>query len=349
MASVETLPPKFLFLTINEVCNLRCLHCNYWRTKQPSLDVTSLPRQVELLKEFSELSPGGSVVICGGEPLLDVHSYLNVCKISRVLGLKTLSVVNGTMIASESDASKIIVDGPDEITISLDGHTPELHDRLRGRKGAFLEATNALRWLINRRGALATTPWRKIYAMGLVTKSSYPYLVEFYDLVLNQIKADKLKLNALQPSFLHTRLSQQQNDEFFAIESQVDADELDRLLTRCESQYHLNYNPNWKRQLVDYFRKLYKKPNLNLGWSCGVTTDEHICNSPDRNIMIDLVGNASLCFSNAFPRTRLVNPGDMRVFWEENTTLKAQMRQCNNLCGISHSVRREASTRSEIR
>jgi MoaA/NifB/PqqE/SkfB family radical SAM enzyme len=337
-------PPKFLFLTINEICNLRCLHCNYWRTKQPSLDVTSLTRQKALLEEFSKLSPSGSVVICGGEPLLDVHSYFQVCSTSRSLGLRTLSVINGTMITSESDASKIIENGPDEITISLDGHTPELHDRMRGQKGSFGQATNAMIWLIRAKQRLGIE--RKIYSMGLVTKSSYEWLDEFYDLVLNKIGADKLKLNALQPSFLHTRIGQQQDDAFFTSESQVDADVLSSLLEKCEVKYHINFNPDWKRQFVGYFRNLNNKPNLKLGWSCGLTTDEHICNSPDRNIMLDLVGNATLCFSNAFPRTLLSKPGDMKKFWEENNDLKAKMRLCNNLCGISHSVRREAATRT---
>jgi MoaA/NifB/PqqE/SkfB family radical SAM enzyme len=338
----EYYPPKFLFLTINEVCNLNCLHCNYWRTKQPSLEVTSLSRQTEILSEFAELSPSGSVVICGGEPLLDVHSYFHVCSTARTLGLKTLSVINGTLITNERDADKLIAEGPDEITVSLDGHTPELHDLMRGRKGAFQQATNAISLLLASRKATG----KKIYAMGLVYKASYQYLDEFYNLVLNQLGADKLKLNAIQPTFLHIRLGQQQNDTFFAAESQVNADWLEEILSRCESKYGLSYNPNWKRQFVGYFRNLYGRPNLNLGWSCGVTTDEHICNSPDRNIMVDLVGNASLCFSNAFPRALLSKPGDLRAFWEENNDLKARMRQCNNLCGISHSVKREPATRS---
>jgi MoaA/NifB/PqqE/SkfB family radical SAM enzyme len=341
--------PEFLFLSINEVCNLRCQHCNYWRTKQPSLGIISLARQSEILAEFAELSPHGKVVICGGEPMLDVGPYFHICEVSRSLGLRTLSVINGTMIVTNSDADKVLAIGPDEISISLDGHTEELHDRMRGRKGAFVQATNALKLLLQTRSKAVQrhTPDRnlKIYAMGLLTKSTYLHLDEFYGLVLNKLGADKLKLNVLQPSFLHTRIVQEKdNDDFFAAESQVDADVLAASLTACNEKYQLHFNPNWMKQVVSYFRNLYGRPDLAKGWKGKFTTDEHICNSPERNIMVNLDGRASLCFSNEFPSARLLRSGDMKHFWENNLELKRRMGTCNALCGISHSVRREHST-----
>lgn len=344
-------PPKFLFLSINELCNLHCQHCEYWRTRRPSLDGISLVRQSEIIREFAELSPGGSIVICGGEPMLDVNTYFQVCATARSLGLRTLSVTNGTMIETPANAAKVVKFGADEMSISLDGPTDALHDRMRGTKGSFKEATRAIRLLVDAR-VLAkrdktATHLPKIYAMGLLTASSYLLLDEFYDLVLNQLGADKLKINSLQPSFLHTRIQQQiTGDKFFERESQLDPDILEAMLGKCEKKYGLTYNPNWVRQVVGYFRKLHGAPNLSRGWWAGLTTDEHICNSPERNIMVDIMGKASLCFSTAFPKTQLFVHGDLKRYWEENTVLKAKMSKCNLLCGISHSVRREHATRS---
>ena len=335
-------PPEFLFLTINEVCNLHCRHCEYWRTRQPSLDTISLDRQEEILAEFAELSPHGKVVICGGEPTLDVGAYFRICSASRKLGLRTLSVVNGTTIASLACALRINTFGPDEVSVSLDGPTAEIHDQMRGRRRAFAQATGALRLLLDAR--LISGNQQKIYAMGLLTRTTSALLDEFYDLVLRQIGADKLKLNALQPSFLHTRIGQTRgSDDLFAAESQVDPDALDAALARCDEKYKLGFNPHWRRQVVGYFRDLRGKSDLSLGWRGEFITSEHICNSPERNIMIDLNGCASLCFSTAFPRTQLQQPGDLRCFWEGSTDLREKMAKCNALCGISHSVRREHS------
>jgi MoaA/NifB/PqqE/SkfB family radical SAM enzyme len=338
-------PPEFLFLSINEICNLRCQHCDYWRTKQPELAVMSLERQEEILREFAELSPDGKVVICGGEPMLDVNTYFRVCYVAHDLGLRVLSVVNGTMIASDAAAERVVLSGPDEISISLDGPNAEIHDRLRGRKGSFEIATKAVKLLLEARKA--RPGMLKVYVMGLLTASTYRHLEEWYHLVLVELGADKLKLNALQPTFMHQRLGQRRaRDDFFAAESQVDPDALSKLLTACQEKFQLSYNPVWAKQVVRYFRGLYGRTDLDLaaGWDGNFATEEHICNSPLRNIMVDLVGSASLCFSNMFEHRKLERPGDLRAFWEEAVELRERMGKCNALCGISHSARREHSS-----
>jgi hypothetical protein len=75
-----------------------------------------------------------------------------------------------------------------------------------------------------------------------------------------------------------------------------------------------------------------------------VRTSDHICNTYDRNIMVDHYGMARLCFAEAFRGMQLRKYGDLRAFWEGASDIRAEMRQCTRLCGISHSVRREPST-----
>jgi organic radical activating enzyme len=342
-------PPEFLFLSINEHCNLHCLHCDYWKMTRPSLLTTSLPRQAEILDEFAQLSPHGKVVICGGEPTLDTSAYFETCRIARSLDLTTLSVTNGSTITTPDNADRMIQDGPNEISISLDGHDEVTHDRMRGTKRAFVEATRALSLLLEARDRSESESIArqrpKIYAMGLLTSSTCNHLDDFYELVLAKIGADKLKLNAVQPSFLNTRAGQQRDcDRFFEIESQVDPDALFRDLVYCNEKWKLNLNPTWIDQVVSYFRDLWQKPNLQKGWSEGFRTSEHLCNSYDRNIMVNVLGHASHCFSTAFPSRKLEKLGDLRKFWE-SPGCHGEMNECRALCGISHSVRKVHATR----
>jgi len=346
--------PGFLFLSINEVCNLHCRHCNYWKVKKPSLLTIDLHRTTKIIEEFAEISPAGKVVICGGEPMLDVNTYFEVCRISRKLGLPTLSVTNGTLIDSLPAAERIVREGPDEISISLDGPTPEIHDRMRRQKGAFLAATSALIYLLRARtkssDLWSTRRPTTIYTMGLLGNSTYRLLPEFYALVLDQIGTDKLKLNAIQPSFLNTTAGQLlEADDNFRSESQVDPDVLLRVLRECDERWHLHLNPTWISQVASYFRALWKKPNLELGWRGDFGTSEKICNSGDRNLMVDVRGRASLCFSNHFPSRELVWKGDLRTFWED-PGCREEMSKCRALCGINHSVRAvSATTRKQPR
>ena len=332
-------PPQFLFLSINEICNLRCVHCEYWKSRRSVQQ--SIDRQREIIEEFATLAPNGKVVICGGEPTLERESYFDVCETSHKHGLRVLSVINGTTVNAFM-ASQLAIRGPDEISISLDGHDAETHDRLRGRKGAFDLATGALRRLLLAR---PTSKSPRIYAMGLLGRSTYEHLDEWYDLVLRQIGADKLKLNTLQPSFMHTRIGQVvARDENFLIESQIDPEKLRLSLLACDAKYDLNLNPIWIEQVVSYFDNLREREGLERGWSAGLTTPKHICNTHDRNIMVNVTGHASLCFSNNFRNKMLEHPGDLTEFWRNAEDIREKMRSCNALCGISHSVRREHAT-----
>jgi len=337
-------PPRFLFLTINEVCNLRCQHCLYWKSKRrPSITVQ---RQLQIVEEFAELSPGGKVVICGGEPMLDEEAYFGVCATSRRLGLRTLSVVNGTRVRSSADAYRMVTEGPDEVSVSLDHPRAEMHDKIRGTRGSHAWAVRSLDLLLRAR---KTENRPRIYVMGLLCRSTYPLLDEFYHLVLASIGADKLKLNAVQPTFLITRGEggqEPESDDFFARESQVDPDELRWLLSWCDAKYRLQLNPTWVDHVTSYFRSLWRVPEetLRLGWMCGIDTSAHICDSCDRNVMVDLDGRASLCFSRAFRSQQLSRPGDLKKFWKGADDVRKEMGTCNRICGISHSVRCSSAT-----
>ena len=94
-----------------------------------------------------------------------------------------------------------------------------------------------------------------------------------------------------------------------------------------------------------YVESVNRNRDAIRGWGHRAGTRDHICNSYERNIMVDLYGNARLCFSFG-TSFELKEPGDLRRFWFERSAAdRKEMRRCNRYCGISHSVRRENATR----
>ena len=93
---------------------------------------------------------------------------------------------------------------------------------------------------------------RRIYVMGLIFDDNYRDLDGFYDFVLNDIGADKLKLNFLQPSFGCNTAE----DRFFAEHYNVDPDLLYQLIQQCDQKYQLALNPVWMGQVRMYFQSL---------------------------------------------------------------------------------------------
>ncbi|MEP9353766.1 radical SAM protein [Xanthobacter sp. KR7-65] len=333
------LPPRFLFLEVNKRCNLKCQHCDFWqRDDADKANYISVARRAELIGEFASLNADGTVVICGGEPMLDLEDYFALAGASRRNGIKAVSVVNGTRIRDAALAERMIREGPHEISISLNSPDPAQHDETRGVKGAFDKAVRALRLLVEARARVGGST--RIYVMGLVFGSNYRSIEAFYDLVLNDIGADKLKLNFLQPSFGQAG----ETDPFFAAQGEVDPDALTAILKRCDAKFGLGFNPLWVEQVGMYFRSLNRVGDRARGWASDGATEAHICNSYDRNIMVNHYGMARLCFSPAFPGMNLEQPGDLSRFWRSAEKIRASMRGCNQFCGISHSVRRESST-----
>jgi MoaA/NifB/PqqE/SkfB family radical SAM enzyme len=336
--------PDFLFLQINKRCNLRCQHCDFWKLNDDDRPLyLSMDRRLELLREFSEMRPGGAVVICGGESMLDLDDYFGIATGCRSLGLRCLSVINGTRVRDRERADRMVNEGPHEISVSLNSHRADVHDRTRGVRGSFDKAVRALRLLLEARTRNDTQT--RVYAMGLIFDENYREIDAFYDFVLNDVGADKLKLNFLQPSFGHDGAV----DPFFRDHHDVDPDVLHDIIGACDTKYALGLNPVWRDQVRMYFRSLQRAGDIERGWSSAAGTEQHICNTYERNIMVDHYGVARLCFSHNFPGMPLRSYGDLARFWQSAEFIRTSMRRCNHYCGISHSVRRETSTQASRR
>lgn len=333
-------PPQFLFLQTNQRCNLKCTHCEYWKLNDDGrAGYLPLERRRELVAEFADLG-GGAIVTCGGEPMLDLDDYFDLMQTARSNGLRALSVVNGTRIKTSFMAERMLLDGPTEVTISLDHWIPTDHDRLRGAFGSFQAATAALSLLVAARRRLGYSARQMpIYAMTILSEDTWPTLDRFYELALERLGVDKLKLNPIQPTFQGLR----GEDAYFESARVRDVDACMAMIRKCDERFGIARNPAWLQAVEMHLRSVGACSSRLLGWDNRGTT-EAICNSYDRNIMIDLHGVARLCFSSTYPGAQLERRGDLAAFWNQvSLPIRDRMVGCKQFCGISHSVRREPS------
>ena len=116
-------------------CNSRCVFC---------LD-TDTPRNVYLLEPDvrKEIKRGrdelnaDKIILSGGEG--SIHpKFIDFVRYAREIGYSRVqTVTNGYMFSKRDFFLKAVEAGLGEITFSLHGHTPELHDRLTGSEGAY--------------------------------------------------------------------------------------------------------------------------------------------------------------------------------------------------------------------
>lgn len=274
------------------------------------------------------------MVTCGGEPMLDIEDYYALTIGCRERALGCFSVVNGTRIPTSRAADRMIAEGPSEITISLDHWDPSENDRLRGVRGAHYVASRAVELLVEARArANASTP---INIMTILSEDTWRSLDSFFRYALG-LGVDKLKLNVMQPTFQGKSV----NDAYFSGSRIRDIDGCMAAIRKADNLFGIARNPDWLSDVEMYLRSIR---NPLLGWSTSRGTARGICNSYDRNIMLDLYGGARLCFSETFPSTPL-QPADLKDFWfDYSLPIRACMVGCKQYCGISHSVRRSEST-----
>ncbi len=325
--------PKFLYIDTNLQCNLRCKTCMFWlREEVVDPSHISVERRSQIISEFAELNPNGTVVICGGESMLNPERFYPVANTCKRLGLNCLAVVNGTMITTSETAEKVINEGVTEIVVSLNSHIAEIHDYTRGVVGSFDTATNAVRLLLDARIRL-NVPDIQVYVSGIVCEQNYRELDAFYNFVLNDLGADKLDIHFLQPTF--GSIPAMKEDKFYKNNIINDYEELFGILNACNEKYNLQLNPEWLEVAHIYHKSVKNNADAAKGWSGNSGTQIPICKSFERNIMVDLFGVARLCFSHGFQGTKLVKHGDMKEFWYGNDTLRSRMSKCNKYCGIS--------------
>jgi MoaA/NifB/PqqE/SkfB family radical SAM enzyme len=122
-------------------CNLKCAMCNHWReTREPPF---SIDRFREVLTELAELGCR-KVHFSGGEPLLRPHVPDLVAHATQA-GLRATMTTNGTLVDKEL-AKRLVEAGLRGVNVSIDSPDRKLHDRIRGVRGAWKQAAQAVKY-----------------------------------------------------------------------------------------------------------------------------------------------------------------------------------------------------------
>ncbi|MER5606969.1 MULTISPECIES: radical SAM protein [Micromonospora] len=137
-----------LFLTDN--CNLRCTSCGCWTTNTKGELSTDEWRDV--LRQLVALRIH-KVNFTGGEPLIRPDA-LALMSYAREVGVRHLHLNTNGIRLTPPVLDEVLAAGVRSFNVSVDGPTALVHDRIRGRLGAFETTTRHLRNLIAARDRL---------------------------------------------------------------------------------------------------------------------------------------------------------------------------------------------------
>lgn len=130
--------PQVLMVRLTENCNVGCFMCRFAHRKgEKYIDLDEIAEIREAIKD----SGIRLVRFTGGETLM--HRQLPaLIQGFHADGLKTSIITNGFLLSRRYE--EIIDAGLDQVIVSLDGSTPEMHNTLRDAPGLFEKATEAI-------------------------------------------------------------------------------------------------------------------------------------------------------------------------------------------------------------
>lgn len=135
------------WVRLTSACNNRCMFC----LDQDSQDGTLVPTE-QIQREILEGRKQGAtrLILSGGEATIHPE-FLKFVALGRQVGYRWIqTITNGRVFAYRKRALLAIKAGLNEATFSMHGHTPELHDKLVGVKGAFEQAIQGMHNLLGR-------------------------------------------------------------------------------------------------------------------------------------------------------------------------------------------------------
>lgn len=136
---------------VTNKCNLRCIHC-YQDNYTDSLDMPIEELKDianKLLYTLSKWGKKGNISITGGEPFISKDVFLFLKYLDSSEEISNLDILsNGTLVTEEIAERLKNFAKLQRIQVSLEGASPETHDRIRGH-GTFEKAIRGIKILIS--------------------------------------------------------------------------------------------------------------------------------------------------------------------------------------------------------
>ncbi|HET7088744.1 MAG TPA: PqqD family peptide modification chaperone [Anaerolineae bacterium] len=130
-AADEKCVPLVATLTLTHACNLKCYYCYDAGQRGRALDFSHWRDILDQIAEAGTLC----IRLSGGEPTAH-PDFMLILEYAVQRGFVTSVVTNGTLITPEL-AERLGRLALESVAVSFHGGSPDVHDRLAGRNGAF--------------------------------------------------------------------------------------------------------------------------------------------------------------------------------------------------------------------
>lgn len=318
--------PQNLFILLTSECNLRCKHCHMWQNKDTSRRL-SLESKIDLIEQFHEINPYGIVTVSGGEIMMMEDEFFAIAKKCRDLNITLIAISNASLI-QEEHYERLLLEGPNPIVISLDSHDENINDYIRGVKGSFNQTVKVLSDLAKFKKEHPECKTRILTNSVLFDKNIE--LIEEYIHFTKKLGIDGISFECLRPTWKNK--SQKSNDAFYEKNFFQDKESAIKMLNQIKKEFKDDPFLITKDQDIEWMKVYINSMNFK--------TSKQVCNSHERNILVDYNGDFSLCGNmhllNNIPALGNFKEMSLKEFWNNLNTHDARktMDKCRLDCGL---------------
>lgn len=137
--------PFLIVWNFTNACNLKCKHC-YQNASKPLPTELTLQEKLNILSQLDEAGVP-LIALSGGEPTIH-PDFLKIVEEGSRRGIYMAVATNGLTFSSMDFTVKALRAGLKYVEVSLDSVNPEIHDEIRGVKGAWEKTVNGVKNLV---------------------------------------------------------------------------------------------------------------------------------------------------------------------------------------------------------
>lgn len=306
--------PRLIHIKPTSRCNLSCRHCDLWKSNRQK-ELSSEEWKSIISKVYNWLGPF-RLEIAGGEPFL-YKDITEIIKYSSGRQIFTVLTTNAALI-NEELAREIVDSGLSTINISLDAESAGLHDYIRGKKGVFDKAINAIDLL---RGYRSQKSKPHICIAVTVIQQNLKDLLKLADYVDKGL-ADSINFQALGHNFGADYQPDWFKDNEFWVK---DTDKLEEVISELKSLKRSGVNINNPLSQLDAIRTYFKD---HTGFN------QAVCDTGYKNFIIETNGDVHPCWN--MPAVGNILKEEPEKIWRSSSASerRGEILKCIRTCRI---------------
>ena len=306
--------PASIQIGITERCNLRCLHCDIWKSAQKK--ELSYEEWINILTVLKNWLGYYRLDISGGEPFLR-KNLIDIIRFCHENGIQSVVTTSATLLTEEAID---ILSGLSTLTlnISLDGFLSQTHDYLRGVPGTYQKVMDVLRKF--------KRPDRKCFITIATILMGYncEEILDLVSLSHEQKLADGINFQALDHNFRAPYMEHWfEKNELWPRGKKLDIlIGVIKQLSELKNKGVVIYNSH---EQLSRFRKYFTHPSVHAFVSCA---------SGQKSLIFNPEGEALLCWNkDAVGRACKDSP---EKIWNSllSDERRSEITQCSRTCRI---------------